>query len=79
VVGWHLQCEQGSWRGTSTGIGSFDDLNLDTILLEGAHGNDGLTAYLLLDWNGHPARYTGVIFAGAMPAIPEPTASEIAG
>ena len=79
VVRWDLRCGQGSWSGTSTGIGTFDDLNLDTILLEGARGNDGLTAYLLLDWSGHPARYTGVIFHGRMPAFPEPATTESAG
>jgi hypothetical protein len=74
TVSWEFTNPQGSWRGTATGLGTFSGLNLDTAILEGAGAYDGLIAYLIFDWDTHPAGFRGVIFEGEMP--PPPSAAD---
>jgi hypothetical protein len=71
-VSWEFQNELGSWTGTATGLGTFSALSVDSAILEGGGAYEGLTAYLVFDWNHLPAGFRGVIFEGEMPAFPSP-------
>jgi hypothetical protein len=69
---WEFQNELGSWAGTATGLGTLGSLSVDSAILEGGGANEGLTAYLVFDWNDLPPGFRGVIFEGKMPAFPSP-------
>lgn len=63
--------------GPSTAIGGVDDIpsdftiDLETVVLTGEGGYDGLSAYLVADWNPESgADIQGAIFAGEMPPVP---------
>jgi hypothetical protein len=62
----------GRWLGTAPAIvvGGLD--TLDSVVLSGDGGDDGLSAYVLIDWqtNGEPT-FSGLIFPGDLPAFPE--------
>ena len=67
----------GRWLGTAPAIvvGGLD--TLDPVVLIGDGGYDGLSAYVLIDWqtNGDPT-FSGLIFPGDLPAFPEPADTE---
>jgi len=73
----------GSWSGQGTSVGyagrgipEEEMLGLDTWVLTGAGAYEGLSAILIVDPAGDQPTVEGVIFAGAMPAIPELPAAE---
>jgi hypothetical protein len=72
---WRLT-EEGAevWRGRSTKVASdAGPLHHDTVLLAGVGANDGLTAYLLVDFRPYPkpAPFESVIVPGEMPPFPD--------
>jgi hypothetical protein len=69
-VSWDFQNELGSWTGTATGLGTFGAVSVESAILEGGGAYEGLTAYLVFDWNDPPPGFRGVIFEGEMPAFP---------
>ena len=75
---YELTNEGGSWLGQSHSLGS-DDLGtfVEMAVLSGQDGYEGLTAYLHFVWNDDfTTNFSGVIFPGPGPAIPEPYAGD---
>ena len=62
----------GSWLGTATACCAVGPVGIDTVVLTGVGGYEGLTAYLVLDWTKQPRLFQGVIFPGPMPPYPSP-------
>ena len=65
-----LVTDEGRWVGQTTGLASYG-LNTATVVLHGADSFQGLTAYVLLDWEASPPSFKAAIFPGEMPAFPE--------
>ena len=71
-----LDNADGRWRGIGTGMVA-GDLSMETTILRGEGGYEGLTAYVMQDWaQGLPAAFTAAIFPGEMPVSPEPPSAE---
>jgi hypothetical protein len=66
----------GRWVGQATAIATATIGGWDTIAFRGEGGHEGLTAYVVIDWNSEPGSFTGAIFPGDMPASPEPAVIE---
>jgi hypothetical protein len=62
----------GGWLGTATACCAVGPVGIDTVVLTGVGGYEGLTAYLVLDWTKWPPLIHGVIFPGPMPPTPSP-------
>ena len=70
--------EGGSWLGQSHSFIA-DDLGVavEMAVLTGQGGYEGLTAYVHFDWNDDfTTNFSGLIFPGAGPTVPEPYAGE---
>jgi len=69
-----LTNDGGSWLGEARTFGNIElDVNTGMIVFEGRGGYDGLSAYLLVDWQ--PSQeFVGTIFQGELPDFPEPYA-----
>ena len=75
---YELANEGGSWVGQSHSLVA-DDLGVavETAVLTGQDGYEGLTAYVHFDWNDDfTTNFSGVIFPGAGPEVPEPYVGE---
>ena len=75
---YELTNEGGSWVGQSHSLIA-DDLgvSVEMAVLEGQDGYEGLTAYVHFDWNDDfTTDFSGLIFPGAGPEMPEPYAAE---
>ena len=75
---YELANEEGSWVGQSHSL-SADDLGVavEMAVLEGQDGYEGLTAYVHFDWNDDfSTSFSGVIYPGPGPAVPEAYAAE---
>ncbi len=75
---WRIENDGGSWAGPGTamsGIGEIPSditVDLETVVLTGEGGYDGLSAYLVADWSPETgADMQGAIFTGEMPPLPE--------
>ena len=67
----------GTWLGEATAYGIQTlGIDMDTVILTGQDGYDGLTAYVVLDFGSGAGAISGVIFPTAMPPVPEPRESE---
>ena len=66
----------GRWVGQATAIATATIGGWDAIVFTGEGGYEGLTAYVVIDWNGDPGSFVGAIFPGDMPAFPEPVVRE---
>ena len=82
VSTYELTNDGGSWVGEHTAFGSSDALgpdvgNLGPIILVGRDGYDGLTAYVMNQFDmAANAEFSGVIFPTALPSFPELPAAE---
>ena len=75
---YELTNEGGSWLGQSHSLFA-DDLGVavEMAVLTGQDGYEGLTAYVHFDWNDDfTTNFSGLIFPGPGPAVPEPYAAE---
>ena len=75
---YELTNEGGSWVGQSHSLNA-DDLgvSVEMAVLTGQGGYEGLTAYVHFDWNDDfTTNFSGVIFPGPGPEMPEPYAAE---
>lgn len=74
-----LENDVGRWVGTGAGLtGAFIDtdsplLDTHTIILHGEGEYEGLTAYVLMEWNHNRGTFVGAIFPGEMPPLTEPS------
>ena len=79
---YELTNDGGSWLGEHTAFGSADVLgpdvgNIGTIIFVGRDGYEGLTAYVINQFDmAANAEFSGVIFPTAMPPFPELPAAE---
>ena len=70
--------EGGSWLGKSHSFIADDvGVQVEMAVLTGQDGYEGLTAYVHFDWNDDfSTNFSGLIFPGPGPAIPEPYVAE---
>jgi hypothetical protein len=64
----------GRWVGTGTGLSDVAGAGPETVVLHGEGVHEGLTAYVLMDWDPHQtpqATFDAAIFPGGMPPFPE--------
>lgn len=74
---YRIDNEGGSWSGLGTALVHHggkvrprDVTDLDTVVLIGEGGYEGLSAYLLVDWTKQPIAIDGAIFSGTLPPTP---------
>ena len=74
TTAWRIENDGGSWSGQGSAlvhggaeISEDEATNLDTIVLTGEDGYEGLTAYVLADWTEDPVAVEGAVLVGEAP------------
>jgi hypothetical protein len=73
---WTITNDDGTWAGTSTAVEAREPATwepkvyMETLILDGQGGYDGLTAYLLIDGSPDPKVFQGIIFPDTMAEPP---------
>lgn len=65
-----VENDGGRWVGTSTGMDG-SGFFTDTAVLHGEGAYQGLTAYLIVEWEPPLATFVGAIFPGGVPSFPD--------
>jgi hypothetical protein len=70
-----VENDDGRWVGTGTDLWGGDGLkNTETVILHGEDAYEGLTAYVIMQWNpssSPEATFAAAIFPGEMPPVPD--------
>jgi hypothetical protein len=67
---YELLNDGGRWVGEATALATAGIPGWDTIVFAGEDGYEGLTAYVVIDWDSESEDFFGAIFPGQMPTIP---------